>query len=51
MPRRSFPGKFLSVALMVAGVIIMLVFIPLWLWMVLLGAGMVYLGYILFKSY
>ncbi len=50
MPKRFSPIKYLSVALMIAGVVILFVFIPLWLWMVLLGAGMVFLGYILFKS-
>jgi uncharacterized protein YqfA (UPF0365 family) len=50
MPKRFSPNKIISIVLMIAGVIILFVFIPLWLWMVLLGAGMVYFGYILFKS-
>lgn len=41
--------RWLSLALLALGIILLMVFVPIELWMALLGAGLVIIGFFLFR--
>ncbi|MCX7904212.1 MAG: hypothetical protein N2486_06840 [Caloramator sp.] len=50
MKNQRNKSKILGILLILTGTILIIVWMPIWIWLVLLGAGLVYFGLFFFSN-